>query len=108
MAISVSNELLHAIARDPWPRMLYHTAYDGATLLTFYFDNDTSAGHSTGGAWTADDQAAFWGALHSWEHVANIRFLAVDNAEAADMIERKILDLKAADGTPLNGRHDFP
>lgn len=47
--------------------------FDGALLMTYYFD-DTSSG----GAWTPEEKSAFEAALSTWSAVANIRFLQVE------------------------------
>ena len=89
MALDTGNPFIDALGGAAWPSE--HTSpVDGALLLSVYFDNDTSDGHSTGGAWTDAEKAGFWDVLHAWSSVANIRFREVDNASAADLIERKV------------------
>jgi len=80
-------------AATPWTKTDANTSsYDGALILDVYYDNDTSAGHSTGGAWTAAEQSSFGDALNAWASVANIHFLGVNNVDAADLIERKVTE----------------
>ena len=107
MALETGNPFIDALGGAAWPSD--HTSpVDGALLLSVYFDNDTSDGHSTGGAWTDAEKAGFWDALHAWSSVANIRFREVDNASAADLIERKVTsaDTGMADhNTPDQSNH---
>ena len=77
MALSTTNPYLDALGGPTWPRDANHTGFDGALLLSVYFDPATSAGHSTGGAWTPDEVSAYFNAIHAWTSVANIRILEV-------------------------------
>ena len=89
MALNTGNAFLDALGGTPWTDA-HKSPYDGALVLTVYFDNEISEGHSVGGAWTPEERSAFWQALHSWSSVANIRFLETDRAEGADLLERKV------------------
>src|SRR5262245_39207739 len=68
MALSTGNPFLNAIGGDVWPEdgpngKNYTPPPAHTLVLSVFFDQDTSAGHSTGGVWTGDEQAAFWNAL---------------------------------------------
>jgi hypothetical protein len=109
MPLSTGNRYLDAIGGTRWPAA-GNTAFDGALLLDVYFDQDTSTGHSTGGAWTPAEELAFWGALHAWESVAHIRFLQIGEGQvlsqaAVDLTELKVTD---AEIPGLQGQSDFP
>jgi Ca2+-binding RTX toxin-like protein len=107
MALSTGNPYLDALGGDVWPTTPPgNYGANGQLILTVFFDQDTSAGHSTGGAWTTAEQAAFWNALHAWTSVANIDILEVDNPAAADVFLRK--ETSAELGATILGRTDFP
>src|SRR5262245_46717846 len=97
-AMALDTRFLDAIAGAAWPK-----AADQPLILTFFFDI------GTGGAWTLDEESAFWNAAHAWSSVVNIHFLQVDNAGAADLILRKVtnaeLDALASFDTPDEPTH---
>ncbi|MEZ5774671.1 MAG: matrixin family metalloprotease [Hyphomicrobiaceae bacterium] len=118
MALHTGNPYLDAIGGTPWNRDQNHTGFDGALLLSVYFDNNFDDRFAAG-AWTGGEISAFWDALHTWSAVANVRFNQASNPNAADLFERKVtvaffddpatnashsnFDSGPADGGPLFG-----
>jgi VCBS repeat-containing protein len=98
MPLTTGNPYEDALGGSKWPafstidgnNVANYSSVDNALILTVYFDQETTAGHSTGGAWTSAEESAFWDALHAWENVANIRFLEVPQANAANLVLRKV------------------
>ena len=91
------NPFLDALGGTPWAN---------THVITFFFDNG-----GAGGAWTPAEQAQFWDAARTWSSVADIRFLEVDNAAAANLVERKVTNTElppAADGTLTLASHGTP
>src|SRR5262245_34303695 len=99
MALSTGNPYIDALGGATWGPGHYPDP-DGALILTVYFDNDTSAGHSTGGAWTTAEESAFRDALHAWESVANIRFHEVQKAKPDDPVPTTDLVLRKVNTIP--------
>src|SRR5262245_29481356 len=101
MALSTKNPFLDALGGNTWERNGENTSLlDWSLTLRVFLDNDTSKGHSTGGAWTTGEQSAFWDALRTWESVANIRFVEATSATATDLIERKVTSVELPPDTP--------
>src|SRR5215207_6947390 len=97
MALETGNAFLDALGGTPWTKTAENTSpVDGALIVTVYFDNEITEGHSVGGAWTDAEKSTFWDAMRTWSSVANIRFLEVDNPAAADLIERKVTNNEIA------------
>src|SRR5438045_3775194 len=103
MALSTGNDFVDALGGSPWPAS-YDTGVNGALLLTVYFDQDETAGHSTGGAWTDNDPnfqdqvSLFFQALHTWEAVAKIDVLRIESTSGVDIWLRKQTTIELPDG----------
>lgn len=107
MPLSSGNPFLDAIGGTKWTGAENYAA-DGALLLTFFVDNDTSTGHSTGGAWTESELAGFWNGIHAWTGVANIRIYRIEGETAADDANLTIRKVTNAELPTSVGRFDTP
>src|SRR5262245_43796092 len=104
MALATGNKYIDALGGSVWGPGHYPDP-DAALVLKVCFDQDTSKDHSTGGAWTPAEEAAFWDALHAWEGVANIRFIEVHSTDPVDVWLRKVTAVEGfpdADGAATN------
>jgi Ca2+-binding RTX toxin-like protein len=104
VALDTGNPYIDALGGAKWTGAQYYDP-DGALHLDYFFDNDTSADHSTGGAWTLSEQQAFAAALKTWEDVTYVRFVPVSSAAAADFI---VLKVTAAELPDASGRANTP
>ncbi len=83
--------------------LIYGHKWDNSQPITYFFDNSGSS------AWSDQEKQAFRDALASWSNVANITFLEVDNATAANFIEVKYSSPPPSPGAGVVlGRHELP